>query len=119
MDEYWVDMNGDNEDFWSHEWNKHGTCINTIEPSCYSDYKAQEEVGDYFQKTVELFKTLDTYKVWFPLRFMICAISDRPRLSMLLALLRVLPRLTLSARSRRLLPTCMVRRFTLAALVAS
>ncbi|CAP79036.1 ribonuclease T2-like [Penicillium rubens] len=62
MDEYWVDMNGDNEDFWSHEWNKHGTCINTIEPSCYSDYKAQEEVGDYFQKTVELFKTLDTYK---------------------------------------------------------
>jgi hypothetical protein len=33
MDEYWVDMNGDNEDFWSHEWNKHGTCINTIEPT--------------------------------------------------------------------------------------
>ncbi|KAJ5465587.1 hypothetical protein N7530_009374 [Penicillium desertorum] len=62
MDEYWVDINGDNEDFWSHEWSKHGTCINTIEPSCYSDYKAQEEVGDYFQKTVELFKSLDTYK---------------------------------------------------------
>lgn len=40
-----------------------GTCINTINPSCYSDYKPQQEVGDYFQKTVDLFKGLDTYKV--------------------------------------------------------
>lgn len=63
MDDYWVDINGANEDFWSHEWSKHGTCINTIEPSCYSGYKAQEEVGDFFQRTVDLFKTLDTYKV--------------------------------------------------------
>ncbi|KAJ5826620.1 hypothetical protein N7447_003383 [Penicillium robsamsonii] len=62
MDNYWVDIKGDNEDFWSHEWSKHGTCINTIEPSCYSDYTAQEEVGDFFQKTVDLFKTLDTHK---------------------------------------------------------
>ncbi|KXG49309.1 uncharacterized protein PGRI_031790 [Penicillium griseofulvum] len=62
MDKYWVDIKGDNEDFWSHEWSKHGTCINTIEPSCYSDYTAQQEVGDFFQKTVDLFKKLDTHK---------------------------------------------------------
>lgn len=63
MDKYWVDMNGDNESFWEHEWGKHGTCLNTIKPSCYSNYQPQEEVGDFFQKVVDLFKGLDTYKV--------------------------------------------------------
>ncbi|KAK9634581.1 Ribonuclease T2 precursor (RNase T2), variant 3 [Aspergillus fumigatus] len=62
MQTYWKDYQGDDESFWEHEWNKHGTCINTIEPSCYTDYKPQEEVGDYFQKAVDLFKGLDTYK---------------------------------------------------------
>ncbi|CAI7599958.1 unnamed protein product [Penicillium glandicola] len=62
MNDYWIDIDGDNESFWSHEWSKHGTCINTIEPSCYSDYTAQEEVGEFFQKTVDLFKSLDTYE---------------------------------------------------------
>lgn len=45
--------------------------MNTIMPSCYQNYKPQQEVGDYVQKTVDLFKTLDTYKVvfysWYPL----------------------------------------------------
>ncbi|GKZ30218.1 ribonuclease T2-like [Aspergillus brasiliensis] len=63
MKEYWPDYEGADEDesFWEHEWNKHGTCINTIEPSCYTDYYAQEEVGDFFQQVVDLFKTLDSY----------------------------------------------------------
>lgn len=63
MKQYWVDIDGDDESFWSHEWNKHGTCINTIEPSCYTDYQPQEEVGDFFATVVKLFKGLDTYKV--------------------------------------------------------
>jgi ribonuclease T2 len=63
MQDYWVDINGDDESFWAHEWGKHGTCINTIEPSCYTNYSSQEEVGDFFQKVVDLFKGLDTYKV--------------------------------------------------------
>ncbi|KAL4915510.1 ribonuclease T2-like protein [Aspergillus aurantiobrunneus] len=62
MQEYWKDNSGDDESFWEHEWNKHGTCINTIKPDCYSDYTPQEEVVDYLQKTVDLFKTLDSYK---------------------------------------------------------
>ncbi|KAJ5676530.1 uncharacterized protein N7477_002163 [Penicillium maclennaniae] len=62
MDEYWVDINGDNESFWEHEWSKHGTCINTIDPTCYTNYSAQEEVGDFFEKVVDLFKSLDTYQ---------------------------------------------------------
>lgn len=41
-----------------------GTCINTIEPSCYTEYSPQKEVGDYLAKAVELFKGLDTFKVW-------------------------------------------------------
>lgn len=81
MKTYWQDYEGDDESFWEHEFGKHGsltflygvrergangdigTCINTIKPSCYNDYSPQQEVGDYFQKTVDLFKGLDTYKV--------------------------------------------------------
>ncbi|TVY48482.1 Ribonuclease T2-like [Lachnellula occidentalis] len=61
MNKYWLDENGDNESFWEHEWGKHGTCISTLEPSCYTDYTATQEVPDFFQKTVDLFKTLDSY----------------------------------------------------------
>jgi ribonuclease T2 len=67
MQTYWVSDDGSDEAFWEHEWSKHGTCINTIKPSCYTNYSPQEEVGDYFQKVVDLFKSLDTYKVSLPL----------------------------------------------------
>jgi ribonuclease T2 len=63
MNTYWVDINGDNESFWEHEWAKHGTCISTLKPSCYTSYTAKQEVPDFFQKTVDLFKTLDSYTV--------------------------------------------------------
>ncbi|EAW07190.1 T2 family ribonuclease [Aspergillus clavatus NRRL 1] len=62
MNTYWKDYKGNDETFWEHEWNKHGTCVNTIEPTCYTDYTPQQEVGDFFQKAMDLFKTLDTYK---------------------------------------------------------
>jgi ribonuclease T2 len=63
MNTYWVDIDGDNESFWEHEWGKHGTCISTLKPSCYTGYTATQEVADFFQKTVDLFKTLDSYTV--------------------------------------------------------
>lgn len=62
MSQYWKDYKGNDESFWYHEWAKHGTCISTLEPSCYSDHKATEEVVDYFKKAVELFKGLPSYK---------------------------------------------------------
>jgi ribonuclease T2 len=65
MNTYWVDINGDDESFWEHEWAKHGTCISTLKPSCYTSYTPQEEVPDFFQKTVDIFQTLDSYTVGY------------------------------------------------------
>ncbi|DAA74875.1 TPA_exp: putative Ribonuclease T2 family [Trichophyton benhamiae CBS 112371] len=62
MMKYFKDYKGDDESFWEHEWNKHGTCMSTFETKCYMDYMPQQEVGDYFTKLVELFKGLNTYK---------------------------------------------------------
>ncbi|MDI1484887.1 MAG: Ribonuclease T2 precursor (RNase T2) [Ramalina farinacea] len=61
MNTYWKDYQGNDESFWEHEWGKHGTCISTLEPGCYTDYVPQQEVVDFFQKTVDLFKTLPSY----------------------------------------------------------
>ncbi|KAJ5547984.1 hypothetical protein N7513_005218 [Penicillium frequentans] len=61
MNTYWLSDDETANEFWAHEWNTHGTCINTIEPSCYTDYTDNEEIGDFFQEVVDLFKTLDTY----------------------------------------------------------
>lgn len=63
MNIYWKDYQGNDESFWQHEWGKHGTCINTLKPTCYTGYTAKEEAVDYFELTVNLFKGLDTYKV--------------------------------------------------------
>ena len=63
MNIYWKNQDGTDESFWEHEWGKHGTCYSTLEPSCYIDYKPQEEVVDYFARTVNLFQQLPTYNV--------------------------------------------------------
>ncbi|KAL3475051.1 ribonuclease T2-like protein [Aspergillus californicus] len=62
MSTYWKDYKGDDPNLWEHEWNKHGTCVSTLETHCYPDYYPQQEVVDYFDKTVELFHDLPTYE---------------------------------------------------------
>ncbi|KAI0094445.1 ribonuclease T2 [Irpex rosettiformis] len=62
METYWVDINGQNEQFWEHEWSKHGTCYSTLETSCLpSGSPRGAEAVAFFQQVVALFKTLPTY----------------------------------------------------------
>lgn len=58
MNTYWNSDDESNEDFWEHEWYSHGTCVSTLDPSCYTDYETGIEAVDFFQITVDLFKTL-------------------------------------------------------------
>lgn len=64
MQTYWKDYQGNDESFWEHEWAKHGTCISTIDPSCFagSSTKGTDGVVPYFHQAVQLFKTLPTYQ---------------------------------------------------------
>ncbi|RDA84371.1 hypothetical protein CP532_2575 [Ophiocordyceps camponoti-leonardi (nom. inval.)] len=63
MERYWKDYKGDDDDLWSHEWAKHGTCVSTLDPSCFgSDYKRADEAVAYFARTVALFRTLPTHE---------------------------------------------------------
>lgn len=61
MNTYWISDDSSNEVFWEHEWGKHGTCISTLDPQCYTDYQPTEEVPDFFNRTVSLFQSLPTY----------------------------------------------------------
>lgn len=57
MNTYWLPNRGSTENFWEHEWNKHGTCVNTLAPSCYGDgYETGDEVVDFMARAVDVFK---------------------------------------------------------------
>jgi ribonuclease T2 len=57
MNTFWLPDRGTAEHFWEHEWNKHGTCINTLSPGCYGDdYQSGDEVVDFFSRAVAVFK---------------------------------------------------------------
>ncbi|KAJ4152193.1 Ribonuclease T2 precursor (RNase T2) [Fusarium oxysporum] len=62
MDKYWVSQDGNDESLWEYELGKHGTCISTLEPSCYTNYETSAEAADYVKKAISLFKTLPSYK---------------------------------------------------------
>ncbi|KAJ9637366.1 Ribonuclease T2 precursor (RNase T2) [Coniosporium tulheliwenetii] len=53
--------NGTDADLWYHEWEKHGTCMSTLRPSCYRSYTSAREAVDYFAQTVFLDRRLPTY----------------------------------------------------------
>lgn len=81
MNKYWLSVDGSNANLWAHEWNKHGTCISTIEPPCYGPRRrpyqdeplasltgnssratAHTDILDYFTHTVMLFNSRPTFE---------------------------------------------------------
>lgn len=62
LDTFWPSMYGNNPSFWSHEWNKHGTCVSTLEPHCYESYVPYQDAHDYFVTVINLFKRYDYVK---------------------------------------------------------
>ncbi|KAL0581066.1 hypothetical protein V5O48_000959 [Marasmius crinis-equi] len=62
IQEFWRNINGDDEELWEHEWSTHGTCMNTLEPSCLPQGSPRgAEAVAFFKTVVKLFKTLPTY----------------------------------------------------------
>ena len=73
MHKYWLASWGTDEGLWRHEWAKHGTCVSTLNPSCYThsededqnkggEHREDEGVVDYIRATLGLFRSLPTYK---------------------------------------------------------
>ncbi|GAB7356360.1 hypothetical protein MBLNU459_g7147t1 [Dothideomycetes sp. NU459] len=62
MTTYWKDYKGNDESLWMHEWSKHGTCVSTLDPSCYPSYKSAEEAVDYFRSAVTVYQSRPTYE---------------------------------------------------------
>lgn len=58
MNTYWNSDDESNEEFWEHEWATHGTCVTTLDPTCYTDYETGQEAVDFFQIVVDLFLSL-------------------------------------------------------------
>lgn len=74
MNRLWKSNNGNDESLWIHEYNKHGTCIKTIRPDCYSRWKNDKVVGtdvdykkqsvyDYFRVAYNIYKSLNTTEI--------------------------------------------------------
>ncbi|KAK5942359.1 Ribonuclease T2 precursor (RNase T2) [Knufia obscura] len=68
MATHWISLDGRNANLWAHEWNKHGTCISTLEAGCYGGdetthegEKGDNDVLDYFIHATLLYTTLPTF----------------------------------------------------------
>lgn len=69
MQTYWINSADSNVDsdvdatLWAHEYNKHGTCMNTVRPSCFTEnYQEGEAAVHFFEKVVDLWKGIKTYE---------------------------------------------------------
>ncbi|KAH3688795.1 hypothetical protein WICPIJ_000239 [Wickerhamomyces pijperi] len=59
---YWKDFRDNDDYLWEHEFNKHATCFSTLNQRCFGDsYVKNEAVFDFFNISMNLFKTVPTY----------------------------------------------------------
>jgi len=66
MNKYWPTKFSDNNDFWAHEWGKHGTCVTTLNPECFKQsptYRKGMEVNNYFKASLQLRQKYELYRV--------------------------------------------------------
>ncbi|CAO3588331.1 unnamed protein product [Absidia cylindrospora] len=63
MKTYWPSIRGPLEGikFWTHVWNKQGTCVSTLDPKCFSNFKDYQDVYGYFGTALQLFHEYDLY----------------------------------------------------------
>lgn len=62
MSTYWLSNSGSDASLWEHEYNKHGTCFNTLHPECFTGtYTRFENAIAFFQKVVEVWSGLPSY----------------------------------------------------------
>ncbi|PVU95803.1 hypothetical protein BB561_001599 [Smittium simulii] len=63
MKTFWPSNQGDDNKFWTHEWNKHGTCVSTLDPKCYdpNTFIKGEDIVAYFSEVLELTMNYDIY----------------------------------------------------------
>jgi ribonuclease T2 len=62
METFWPSSHGNNNCFWSHEWNGHGTCVSNLDPSCKSNPIEGEDIYAFFSKGLELQSKYDLYQ---------------------------------------------------------
>lgn len=64
MKETWKNQGSPDEELWLHEFNKHGTCMSTVNPDCYPDTADKYRyAADFFNTVVNLQKTLPTFDI--------------------------------------------------------
>ncbi|KAL0080405.1 ribonuclease T2 family protein [Phycomyces blakesleeanus] len=66
MNNVWPNSEGLVDSLWFHEWNKHGTCMTTLEPGCTSSDKLEldsyQGIIDYFSSAVDLYSRFPVFQ---------------------------------------------------------
>ncbi|KAI8342267.1 ribonuclease T2-like protein [Chlamydoabsidia padenii] len=62
MNNGWPNPFGHVDEFWSHEWNKHGVCMSTFEPKCYDNHDIYQGMIDYYNTTMNIYRKYDIYR---------------------------------------------------------
>ena len=62
MNKYWISQGSPNDDFWGHEFSKHGTCYSSFDVPCYGPmYQNHSDVVNFFSTAVAYYENLPSY----------------------------------------------------------